>query len=231
MANIGCRIVKDFDRPDQALIEKFAGHATANLGDCMGRVAGVHEGIVPMNKGQLLGTAFTVKVPEGDNLMFHLAMDLAKPGDVVVIDAGGATSRAILGELMVRYCRKRKLAGIVVDGSIRDLGVISQMTDFPVYAKGVTPDGPYKNGPGEVNTPVNFGGRVVFPGDIVIGDEDGIVFVRPQDAEELLEKVEAIVDNEKKIIETIEKEGTYIRPWVEKTLEALNAEYVEHEKY
>jgi len=231
MANIGCKIVKDFDRPDRALVDKFAGIATANLDDCMGRIAAAHEAIVPINRGPLLGTAFTVKVPEGDNLMFHAAMDLAKPGDVIVIDAGGATSRSIFGELMVYYCRKRNLAGIVVDGSIRDLGEISQMNDFPIYAKGVTPDGPYKNGPGEVNTPVNFGGRVVFPGDIVIGDEDGIVFVRPKEAEELLEKVKTIMGNEKKIIETIEKEGTYIRPWVEKTLEALNVEYVEYEKY
>lgn len=231
MTNIGCKIIKDFKRPNRVLVEKFRGLASANLDDCMGRIAGVHGEIVPMNKGSLLGTAFTVKVPAGDNLMFHAAMDLAKPGDVIIIDAGGAINRSIFGELMVHYCRKRNIAGIVVDGCLRDLGEISKMTDFPVYAKGVTPDGPYKNGPGEVNTPVNCGGRIVFPGDIVVGDEDGVVFVRPKDAEVLLEKVGRIMDNEKKIIETIEKEGTYIRPWVNKTLEALNVEYVEYEEY
>lgn len=132
---------------------------------------------------------------------------------------------------MVHYCRKRSIAGIVVDGSLCDIGEISNLDDFPVYARGITPNGPYKNGRGEVNTPVNCGGRTVFPGDIVIGDEDGIVFVRPKDALALLEKVETIMKNEKKIVETIEKEGTYIRPWVDKTLEALNVEYVEYEEY
>lgn len=97
MINVGCRIVKDFKRPERALVDKFAGFATANLDDCTGRVGGVHEAIVPMNEGRRLGTAFTVKVLEGDNLIFHAAMDLAKPGDVIVIDAGGATSRSIFG--------------------------------------------------------------------------------------------------------------------------------------
>lgn len=231
MTNIGCRIVKDFKRPAKELVEKFAGLATANLDDCMGRVYGVHEDIVPMNKGRLLGTAFTVKVAEGDNLMLHAAMDMAKPGDVVVIDAGGATSRSIFGELMVYYLRKRNIAGIVVDGSIRDVGEIAELDDFPIYARGITPNGPYKNGPGEINTPISCGGRPVFPGDIVIGDEDGVVFVRPKDAEALLEKVEVLMNNEKKIIETMDQEGTYIRPWVDKTLEALNVEYIEYEEY
>ena len=98
----GCRIVKDIKRPEKTLVDQFAGVAVANLDDCMGRMSAVHEDIVPVNKTRLLGTAFTVKVPEGDNLMFHAAMDLAKPGDVIVIDAGGDTRRSVFGELMVR---------------------------------------------------------------------------------------------------------------------------------
>ena len=116
MNKTGCVIVKDFKRPERELVERFAGVAVANLDDCMNRISAVHEDICPVNKSRLLGTAFTVKVPEGDNLMFHVAMDLAKPGDVIVIDAGGDTRRSIFGELMVTYCRKRGINGIVVDG-------------------------------------------------------------------------------------------------------------------
>ena len=231
MNKTGCVIVKDFKRPERELVERFAGVAVANLDDCMNRISAVHEDICPVNKSRLLGTAFTVKVPEGDNLMFHVAMDLAKPGDVIVIDAGGDTRRSIFGELMVTYCRKRGIHGIVVDGSIRDAGAMECLTDFVVYARGVTPDGPYKNGPGEVNTPVVCGGRTVYPGDIVLGDEDGVIFIRPSEAEELLKQVEAIHENEQRIIDTIEKEGTYIRPWVDEKMKSLGVEYVEYMEF
>lgn len=224
---IGCVIVKDFKRPERDLVDAFDGVAVANLDDCMNRISAVHEAIRPMNKSRLLGTAFTVKVPEGDNLMFHAAMDLAKPGDVIVIDAGGNTRRSIFGELMVNYCRMRGIAGIVVDGSVRDVDTISGLTDFAVYARGITPDGPYKNGPGEINTPIVCGGRAVKPGDIVLGDEDGVIFVRPEEASELLEKVKKIKATEEKIMETMETEGTYIRPWVDQKLEALGVEYID----
>ena len=231
MSKTGCVIVKDFKRPERELVERFAGVAVANLDDCMNRISAVHEDICPVNKSRLLGTAFTVKVPEGDNLMFHVAMDLAKPGDVIVIDAGGDTRRSIFGELMVTYCRKCGIHGIVVDGSIRDAGAMESLTDFAVYARGVTPDGPYKNGPGEVNTPVVCGGRTVYPGDIVLGDEDGVIFIRPSEAEELLKQVEAIHENEQRIIDTIEKEGTYIRPWVDEKMKSLGVEYVEYMEF
>lgn len=223
----GCMIAKDFIRPDKMLVDRFDGVAVANLDDCMNRISAVHEAICPINKSKLLGTAFTVKVPEGDNLMFHVAMDLAKPGDVIVIDAGGDTRRAIFGELMVTYCRLRGIKGIVVDGAIRDVDAMSKLKDFAIYARGITPDGPYKNGPGEVNTPIVCGGRTVYPGDIVLGDEDGVIFVRPEEAEELLNKVAKIHENEVKILETMEKDGTYIRPWVDKKLDTYEVEYKE----
>ena len=229
MSKVGCVIIEDFKRPDKALVEKFRNVAVANLDDCMNRISAVHEDIRPVNKGKLLGPAFTVKVPSGDNLMFHAAMDLAKPGDV--IDAGGDTRRSIFGELMVTYCRKRGIAGIVVDGSLRDVDAMSQLTDFPVYARGITPDGPYKNGPGEINTPIVCGGRLVNPGYIVIGDEDGVIFVNPSDAPELLEKVNKLHENEIRIINTIEKDGTYIRPWVNEKLESLEVERINYVEY
>ena len=113
----------------------------ANIDDNMGRIAAVDAAIEPIGyKGQLLGTAFTVRVPQGDNLMFHAAMDLAKPGDVIVIDAGGFTDRAIFGELMATYCKARGIKGIVCDGAIRDRGGLAAMEDFHVYARSATPN-------------------------------------------------------------------------------------------
>ncbi|MBO5503006.1 MAG: RraA family protein, partial [Lachnospiraceae bacterium] len=173
MMATGCRIIKDFKRPDRALVERFKDMPVANIDDNMNRIAAVDTSIEPIGKGQLLGTAFTVRVPQGDNLMFHAAMDLAKPGDVIMIDAGGFTDRAIFGELMATYCKSRGIKGIVCDGAIRDRGGLAAMEDFPVYAKSATPNGPYKNGPGEINVPVVIGGKVVHPGDIVVGDDDG----------------------------------------------------------
>lgn len=223
--NIGCRIVRDFVRTDRAVIEGFRDIPVANIGDCMNRMAAVSCDIRPMNGAKLLGPAFTVKVPAGDNLMFHKAMDMAKEGDVIVIDAEGATDRAIFGELMINYCMLRKLAGVVVDGCIRDFDTLRTI-DFPVYARGITPNGPYKNGPGEINTVITFGGQIVRPGDIVVGDEDGILFIRPEEAGELLKKARGVVEKETGIMNTMERDGTYIRPWVDEKLEEIGCEYI-----
>lgn len=220
--SIGCKIIRDFERPAKELVELFRDIPAANIDDCMGRTAAVDSGIVPLSKEpKLLGTAFTVRVPQGDNLMFHAAMDLAKPGDVIVIDAGGFTDRAILGELMATYCKSRGIRGIICDGAIRDKDGLAQMEDFYVYARGANPNGPYKNGPGEINTPVNIGGRVVNPGDIVVGDGDGIVFIDPADAKELAAAVQKVQDMEAGIMDKILTEGTYVRPWVEEKLQQI----------
>lgn len=223
MSNIGCKVITDFARPDASLVQAFKGMPVANIDDNMGRIAAVHQSIRPFNQAPLLGTAFTIRVPQGDNLMFHKAMDLAKPGDVIVIDAGGFDDRAIFGELMATYCKIRGIAGIVVDGAIRDSDALSKM-DMPIYAKSVTPNGPYKNGPGEVNVPVVIGGKLVRPGDILVGDQDGIVVIPPEVAEEVLEKTKAIMTKEEKIMDDILNQGTYIRPWVDEKLKEIGCD-------
>ena len=231
LTNTGLRIVKDFKRPDKDLIEAFRELPVANLDDQMNRISAIDEHIKNVNSSKLLGTAFTVKVPAGDNLMFHKAMDLAKPGDIIMIDAGGDTKRAILGELMVTYLRNRGIAGIVCDGSIRDYEELSQLTDFPVYAKGVTPDGPYKNGPGEINTPISVGGQTVYPGDIVVGDPDGVVIIRPNEAKDLIERTRKHNEKEQSIIQTINEKGTFDRPWVDESLDRLKVTYFDYMEY
>lgn len=224
--SVGCKIIRDFPRPEVELVELFRDLPVANIDDNMERTAAVESAIVPLGKGQLLGTAFTVQVAQGDNLMFHAAMDLAKPGDVIVIDAGGFAERAIFGELMATYCKVRGIRGIVCDGAVRDAEGLAAMEDFPVYARAVTPNGPYKNGPGQINVPVVIGGKIVHPGDIVVGDSDGVLFIRPENARQLAEATLAVGRKEAEIMKHIVEEGTYIRPWVDTLLKQINCEII-----
>lgn len=133
---IGCRIRRDFPRPEKKLVEAFCGLPVANIDDCMGRLAAVDAGLKNLNRAPLLGVAFTVRCPEGDNLMFHKAMDLAKPGDVLVIAAGGSPNRALCGEIMAAYAWSRGLAGFVVDGCVRDQDALAGVHGLPRVCTG-----------------------------------------------------------------------------------------------
>lgn len=193
--NVGYRIYPDFQRPDPALVELFRGIPSSNIGDNTNRLNCMYQGIRPFNRLPLLGVAFTVKAPMGDNLIIHRAMDLAKPGDVIVVDGQGALDRSLAGEIMITYAAGRGVAGFIFDGAIRDVDGIRDAS-IPVYAKGVTPQGPYKHGPGEINVPICCGGQVVFPGDILVGDEDGVVVVRPDYARALAQISRTKFDDE-----------------------------------
>lgn len=183
--HVGRRVFTQINRPDPQLVARFRGIPSSNIGDSMERLYCMNASIYPLNKVPLLGVAFTVKAPAGDNMVFHRALDLAQPGDVLVVDGQGCMERSLAGEIMLAYAWRRGLAGVVVDGCLRDLDAISRMP-IAAYCKGITPQGPYKHGPGEINVPVCCGGLVVSPGDILAGDEDGIVVIRPEDAEEVL---------------------------------------------
>jgi RraA family protein len=225
MSNPGFRIFTKINRPDPALVEAFAGLPVANIGDCMNRASMVDARIRKISKGNMLGTAFTVKSRAGDNLMLHKALDMAQPGDVIIFDAHGDLTTAITGELMMQTAHQKKLAGVVIDGAIRDLGTLSQM-DLPIFAAGVTPAGPYKEGPGEINVPVSLGSVVVHPGDIIVGDDDGIVVIRPSDAAAILEKAkEKQAAEEKKMASIIA--GTLNTAWIDKELAAKGCETID----
>ena len=218
----GNRIYKDFKRPAPELVKRFEGMPVANIDDNMQRIAAVDSAIKPVGyKGQMVGVAFTIRVAQGDNLMLHAAMDLAKPGDIIVIDAGGFTERAIFGELMCTYMKTRGIRGIICDGAVRDWGGLAALEGFNVYARSATPNGPYKNGPGEINVPVVCGGKIVYPGDIVVADDDGVLFIRPDEAEELAAATEAVEKKEADIMRHILEDGTYILPWVDAKLKEI----------
>lgn len=225
VANVGLRIYKNIKRPAKELIESFAGLPVANIADMMNRMFCINARIRPMNTAPLLGPAFTVKSRPGDNLLLHKALDLAQPGDIIVVDAQGEMSNSIIGELMVMWAKKRGLGGFVIDGAIRDIGALKKM-DIPIYAAGITPAGPYKDGPGEINVPVTCGGVLINPGDILVGDEDGIVVIKPEDAPELLKKTKAKNLAEQKTMEEIDY-LKWDRTWVDKALQERGCEYID----
>ncbi len=186
-------------------IEAFRGKPTSVISDNLDRLPGP-VGLRPFHSGpQLLGRALTVRTRAGDNLAIHQALELVKPGDIVVVDGGGDVSRALVGEIMKAIAEKRGAAGFVIDGAIRDCAAFA---GFPCYARGAIHRGPYKNGPGEINVPASIGGCVIMPGDIIIGDEDGVVAFSPGKAEELLAAVDAQIAREAQIIRSI-ADGTY----------------------
>lgn len=225
--NVGCRIIKDFKRPASNLVKQFEGMPVANIDDNMNRIAAVNSAIKPVGyKGQTVGVAFTIRVAQGDNLMLHVAMDLAKPGDIIVIDAGGFEDRAIFGELMATYMKVRGIKGVICDGAIRDYGGLAALEGFQIYARSATPNGPYKNGPGEINVPVVCGDKLVYPGDIVVADDDGILFIRPDEADELIRSTKAVEQKEADIMKHILEDGTYIRPWVSEKLKEIGCEMI-----
>jgi RraA family protein len=213
----GFRILPMPQRPSRALVTALAEMVTPHLSDNMSRMRGAGSRLRPMHRsGKLAGPAFTVRAGPGDNLMTHKAIDIAEPGDVIVIDAGGYLDQAIIGEIMASWAAKRGIAGFVIDGAIRDVAFIAAGS-YPVYAAGVTHRGPYKNGPGEINVPISVGGMVVQPGDIIVGDEDGVVAVPQADAERVLAAAREQKKKEDASLAAI-KAGTIDRKWVDAAL-------------
>ena len=171
------RLLQPSRRASADYVAKFAELPVACVSDVMLRTEAGGAKLRPMHSGGMLcGPAFTVKTRPGDNLLIHKAIDMAQPGDVLVIDGSGELTNSLMGEMMLAYADKRGIAGVVVNGAIRDSAFVRSHA-FPVYAAGVTHRGPYKNGPGAMNVPIALDGMVIEPGDLVIGDDDGLVSV------------------------------------------------------
>jgi RraA family protein len=180
--------------PD-GVIERYANVPAANVGDSQERF-GVASGLLPVWKGaRLAGPAFTVWTRPGDNLYVHEALDAAQPGDVIVINGHGDLTRAIIGDLIGIRAKTLGIAGFVIDGAVRDADALEEC-GMPVFARTVTPAGPYKHGPGRLQQPVAIAGVVVTPGDIIVADADGVVVVQRADAERVLVEAERIEASE-----------------------------------
>jgi 4-hydroxy-4-methyl-2-oxoglutarate aldolase len=202
-------IVREFARPEPQAVKGFDGIPTGVIGDCMGRCNGMAAAIKPAWPGaKILGPALTVRTFPADNLMIHKAVTLAKPGDVLVVNAGGYADYAVVGDLPGLSCKVHGIAGVVIDGATRDAEGL-QAIGFPVFSRSVLPAGPFKDSPGAINVPVSCGGVPVHPGDIIVGDADGVMVVPQQHASDVLARSRAAVAKEQAMRDRILK-GEYI---------------------
>ena len=199
---LGFRIEPAPPRLADALLARFRGMASANIADAMGRFNFMDPGIQSRSKLPLCGLAITVNARPADNLMIHKALQVASAGDIVVVATGGNTTNAVFGELMCNTAVAAKLGGIVVDGAIRDVDGITALK-FPAFSRSVSPGACDKDGPGEINVPISCGNAVVMPGDIIVGDADGVAVIPAAHASEVLDEVARIMDREKKRVAEI----------------------------
>ncbi len=216
---VDCRLHPAGPLPPAELIHRLERLASALVSDVFGRWAGA-PGLLPiagLHPGRVVaGPAFTVRTAPGDNLVVHKAMDIARPGEVLVIAAGGHTDRAILGGLMGQYATAQGIAALVVDGAVRDRSDLGQSAP-PVFAAGLSHLGPYKNGPGELRGPVSIAGVVVEDGDLVVCDEDGVGVIPRYRAVVIISAAEAKAEAEAAERRAIEQ-GTWDRSWIDAAL-------------
>ena len=214
---IGFRILERKKKVALNIAKEFLTLPVANVSDSMWRLTAGGSRLRPMHKaGQMAGPALTVKSRPGDNLMLHKAIDMAEPGDIIVCDAGGDLTNSLMGELMLAHAIKRGVGGCGLDGAVRDVEAFLDV-NLPVFAAGVSHRGPYKDGPGEINVSVAIDGMVIEPGDLVIGDWDGVLSIPLDDVDSILKKT-----NEKQAAEAVDmakiEAGEWDRSWVDKTL-------------
>ena len=205
----GLRISAEVERVPKEVIEKLKEYDTGLLCDGMLNSGAMHSCIKPLIPGKVIvGTAITVKLPIGDSMVISKAMDIAQEGDIVVVDAHGTTDNAVIGDIKYLTCKLKGIAGIVVDGAVRDIKGMREF-EFPVFAKALTCRSSSKNNPGEINIPISCGGITVRPGDIIFADDEGVVVVPPEYLDEIIENVE-----KKKVVATRmrqeAREGQYV---------------------
>jgi RraA family protein len=212
MNPIGWREYESAPQTSAGTLNDLRELAVSLLSDNMARASGM-VGLRPFHQPKpMAGTAVTVRTRAGDNLAIHRAFDLCRPGDILVIDGAGDLTQALMGDIMASFAESLGVQGLVIDGAIRDVGAIRKR-DFPVYARGVTHRGPYKNGPGEINVPVTVGGMVVHPGDIIVGDEDGLLAISSSDVEAVIEGARRQGSKEAAALSSI-VDGRFDRSWV-----------------
>jgi regulator of RNase E activity RraA len=221
----GFRLRNEIERPDPETVSGLSRHQTPDISDLMNRLYAMEPEIRNMTDPdlRLVGPACTVKCYPGDNLMVHKALDVAQPGDVIVVDTSSSSLTAVLGDLVCTKARHRGIAGFIVDGLIRDLPAIRRLGDFPVFARDVTPKGPLHRGPGEIGYPISCGGIVVNPGDVVVADLNGVVVVPRDISDELLMRLDAKAAKESDYVSAVAR-GDFNNDWVDAMLEASGVE-------
>jgi regulator of RNase E activity RraA len=207
----GFIVRKSFERADPAIVEQFRGLASANISDIQGRFQTFDARIKPIYApmAPLCGPAFTVKARPGDNLLATKAIHMANPGDVIVISGGFEMNLSVWGGVMSGMAKAKGIAGVLTDALVRDVAEIRDI-GLVVYATGLTPVGPTEEGVGQINTTIDCGGVIVNPGDIIVGDEDGAVVVRKEEAEAVLQRTHARMESERQWFEAIARGETIL---------------------
>jgi regulator of RNase E activity RraA len=204
-------VAEPWDRPEAALLERFAGLDASIVGDVLDRMTALDGGIrLWTGRRQLVGFALPVDVPAGDNLGIHRALDEVRPGDVLVVNGRADVTRALVGDLIGEIMGSRGMAGAVIDGAVRDIEALSQQ-GLSIYARAVTPAGPFKNGPGAVGRPIAVGGVVVSAGDLIVADQDGVVVVPQDKIPVVADLVDVAIANEQALRERIIAAGLTAR--------------------
>jgi RraA family protein len=213
-------VIKDFERVDSRVVDQAAQYASSILADVAGRRGALHGRIAPLSPTmKFAGPALTVEIRPGDNLMIHAAMAIAKPGDVIVVDGKGDLTSALMGEIMCQQCAAIGVAGVVIDGAVRDSEAIREL-GLPMYAAGLNPNGPTKSVAGRLNHPISIGGVTVRPGDLVVGDADGVTVIEREKAAAMLPLAAEKVAAETQRIADI-KSRKALRPgWLDGALRA-----------
>jgi 4-hydroxy-4-methyl-2-oxoglutarate aldolase len=213
-------VVRDFERVDAGVVEQAAKYPSSILADVAGRRGALNGRIAPLSPSmRFAGPALTVEVRPGDNLMIHAAMAVAKPGDVIIVDGKGDLSSALMGEIMSQQCVALGVAAVVIDGAVRDSEAIRAL-GFPMYAAGLNPNGPTKFVPGRLNHPISIGGVTVNPGDLVVGDADGVTVVERAKAASLLPLAAEKVAAETRRIADIKSRKALRPAWLDGALRA-----------
>ena len=211
--------VAEFERVSADQVARARAYQAAILCDVAGRRGALNARVQPLVPAmKLAGPAFPVEVRGGDNLLFHVALALAKPGDIIIVDGKGYESSALFGELMVTQAQAAGLGGFVVDGAARDVDTLNHGT-FPVFAAGRNPAGPTKGLDGRIGQVISIGDVAVAPGDLVVGDADGVVVIPRRDVDSVLAAAEKKLKAEAQRIQEIE-DGILVSPWLDEALRA-----------
>lgn len=226
MAGIGFRVRTKIERAPKHLVEQFAEYPTGNIVDAMGRFGAMDPGVKPVGpRMKFAGSALTVRIRACDNLVIYKALELAQPGDAIVIATNNFQGAATWGDLTSMIAKAKGVAAMVTDGMVRDVDGICQV-GVPVFARGTTPNSPFKDGQGEVNFTVSCGGVTVRPGDILVGDSDGVVVIPREEWDEVLKGVAKILEKENQTVANIQA-GKVIPDWVAKTLAERGCTFVD----
>jgi regulator of RNase E activity RraA len=224
-ATIGFRIYMNTPRPPAGLVGRFHNVPTGNVCDAMDRMGAMDYRLKPLaSDSWMAGPALTVRTRPGDNLMVWKALDVAQSGDVLVIATYEYATASTFGERVVQAAKAKGLAGIVCDGMCRDASGI-RATTLPTFVLGTVPSSPGKDGPGEIGAAVACGGIVVHPGDVIVGDADGVVVVPLADAPAVAERLKAIAEKEAHMAADLAA-GRLVPEWVDAALASKGCEII-----